>query len=139
LPLSTIFVHKFELFSLLMYNSICIWKASTSCVALMVEQFSLQSRAPQMLEIYFIVVSFILLLYTHCSRGSDIWPFLPHVLPIGYYVTWLHAAHSRFYHNVILVQFKINTLYTWYIAHKLKHYISSWIKPCVQQIIKYTI
>ena len=84
LPLSTIFVHKFKIFSLLMYNRIYIWKASTSCVVLMAQKFSLESRALQVLEIYSNVVLFTVLLCTNCSRGSDTWPFLSYVLPIGY-------------------------------------------------------
>ena len=95
LALSTIFARKFKLFSILMYKRIYILKASTSCVALLLQQFSLQSRALQEPEIYSTVVLFIVLLYTHYSRGPDTWPFLPSVLPIGYCPMLCYMAACR--------------------------------------------
>jgi hypothetical protein len=112
LLLSIIFVHKFELFSLLTYYSIYIRKASTSCVALMVKQFSLQSRVLQEPEIYSTVVLFILLLYTHYSRGSDTWPFLLSVLPIGYCPMLCYMAACRAFS--ILSQCYPCAVYKWY-------------------------
>jgi hypothetical protein len=86
---------KFKLFSLPMYNRIYIWKASTSRMVLMLQQFSLQSRALHVPEIYSTVVLFKVLSYTHYNRGSDTWPFLPSVLPIGYCPMLCYMAECR--------------------------------------------